>query len=107
MKVSDEIIYGKPLSFYKIVILLAALLFVCVGGDAQQNSVIGGTITDQGGAVVPGAHIVLKEAATGFMTTTESNEAGLFSFPGLNIGSYDLSVTAKGFDTTIKKGLVL
>lgn len=86
-----------------------ALSFVfvlgCAMGYAQQNSTITGTITDKAGAVVPGAHISITEAGTGFTTTTDSNDAGVFNIPGLNVGSYDMTVTAKGFGTSVQKGL--
>jgi hypothetical protein len=36
-----------------------------------------------------------------------SNESGLFSFPGLNVGTYDLKVVATGFQTYVQQGLQL
>jgi hypothetical protein len=83
------------------------LVFACVGIYAQQNSEISGIITDQSGAVVPGAHVTLTNPATGAVVTTDSNDTGLFTFPALNIGTYDLKVTAKGFQTYVDNGLVL
>ena len=92
-------------------ILLSLLFALCIFGagvgtsQAQQNSVVSGTVTDQGGAVVPGAHVILKQNGTGFITEQDTNNSGSYDFPGLNIGSYDLTVTAKGFKTAVQKGL--
>jgi Carboxypeptidase regulatory-like domain len=92
---------------YRLFLLPLLLLFVCVGVYAQQNSQISGTILDPAGAAIPGAHITLTSTETGFTSTAESNPSGAFSFPGLNVGTYDLKVTANGFQTAVNKGLVL
>jgi len=82
-----------------IVVLFSA------GAYAQQNSEITGTITDKQGAVVSGAKIVLHEPATALERTTTSSDAGTYSFPGLSLGTYDIRVTASGFETVVQQGL--
>jgi hypothetical protein len=74
---------------------------------AQQNSEIVGTVTDQTGAYVPGANLTLKQKETGFVNNAISNGTGGFVFAGLNVGTYDLKVTAKGFETYQASGLTL
>jgi hypothetical protein len=74
---------------------------------AQQNSSINGTITDQAGAAIPKAHVILKEETTGFTKSADTNEVGAYTFAGLNIGTYDITVTMQGFETTVQKGVVL
>jgi hypothetical protein len=74
---------------------------------AQQNSEIVGTVTDQTGAVVPDAKLTLTQTETGFVYNSTSNATGGFSFPGLNIGTYTLRATAKGFQGYTVTGLVL
>ena len=66
--------------------LLLPLLFVVAGVFvfAQANSELTGTVTDQSGAVVAGAKIVLTDPATGFTRTSESSGTGLFDISGLN-----------------------
>jgi len=83
------------------------LLFACVGAIAQQNSEIIGTVTDQSGAAVPDAKLALTQAETGLVYNGISNGSGGFTFGGLNIGTYSLKVTAKGFQTYTVNGLVL
>ena len=89
--------------------LLLPLLFVltCAGAFAQANSNITGIVSDQTGAVVAGAKIVLTDPATGAAKVTESGETGLYSFAGLNAANYNMIVTAKGFQTFAQNGIVV
>ncbi len=89
--------------------LLALLLLLPFGKTvwAQQNSLITGTVVDAAGASIPGAAVTLTSTATGYTSKTVSNSDGYFSFPGLNPGSYNLSVSAKGFETKVSNGLAL
>lgn len=93
--------------FFRVVILPLFLFFACLQAHGQQNSALGGTITDKSGAAVPGAHVVLKNPATSAVKETNTNEAGIYNFPALDIGTYDLTVTATGFETELQKGLVV
>ena len=88
-------------------LVLVALLSVGTFASAQQNSQIEGSVLDPGGAVVPGAKLSLLQTGTGFSSNAESNSSGLFSFPGLNVGTYTLTVTAPGFQTYKQPGLVV
>jgi hypothetical protein len=89
------------------------LVFVmlCLGfagaAYAQQNSEITGIVTDQTGAVISGAQITVTDSAKGTTATTASNDAGYFTFAGLNPSTYDLKAAAKGFQTYVANGLVL
>src|SRR5450631_531628 len=92
---------------HKLLLLPLFLLFVCVGVYAQQNSEISGTITDQAGAAVVGANVTLTEAGTGFTKETQSNATGFFRVSALNVGSYEIKVLAKGFQTSVTSGVQL
>jgi hypothetical protein len=70
--------------------LLTAQNVVLTGG-------LGGRITDQTGAVAPGASVVARNLATGVEQSAESNHAGLYRFPVLMPGSYSITVSLKGF----------
>ena len=96
------------LARYRLVILSVFVLFLCVGAYAQQNSVITGSVTDKEGAVVSGAEVIATHTATGYQSHTVTNDAGpIQSIPALNVGTYDLKVTAKGFQTSTVRGLEL
>src|SRR4051812_8962176 len=85
--------------------LLFAL--VCAGAFAQANSDLTGIVTDQTGAVVAGATIVLTDPATGSDKTTISGETGLYDINGLNPASYNMKVSAKGFENFVQTGIVV
>jgi hypothetical protein len=68
---------------------------------------IQGTVTDTTGAVVAGATVALTDEATQVKRTTQSDGSGVYLFPGVPIGTFDLSVTALGFKTYEQKGIVL
>jgi len=95
------------LARFRFLIVPVFLVFACVAAMAQQNSEIIGTVTDQTGAAVPGAALTLTQTGTGFVYNSTSNATGGYSFPGLNIGNYDLKVTAKGFESYTASGLTL
>jgi len=90
---------------YRYFLLPLFLVLACVGIYAQANSTLSGVVTDQTGAGVPGAKIVLTNPATQASTTTVSGATGLYAINGLNPGNYDLKVTAKGFETYVKTGI--
>lgn len=89
-----------------LVVALVALLFAA-GAAAQENAAITGTVSDPSGAAIPNATVTVTHLATGTTRTMHSDGAGLFNFTGLQIGDYSLKVTAPGFKTYKKSGLVL
>jgi hypothetical protein len=92
---------------YMFLLLPLFFALACVGVFAQANSNIAGIVSDQSGAVVAGAKVVLSDPATGATKTTESGETGLYSFAGLNAANYNMTVTAKGFQTFVQNGIVV
>ncbi|MGH9674670.1 MAG: carboxypeptidase regulatory-like domain-containing protein [Bryobacteraceae bacterium] len=88
------------------VLSVAALL-----GDLTLNAqlrivgAISGTVQDPTGAVVPGAKVILKDEATGILKETATTANGTFLVPDLSHGSYEVTVTAAGFQTAVVKGV--
>ena len=58
---------------------------------------LSGRITDQSGAVVPGARVVVQNLGTGVKLAAETNHAGLYRFPAVMPGSYSITASLKGF----------
>jgi hypothetical protein len=56
-----------------------------------------GVVTDPSGSVVPGAQVSLRNAETGEIKTQNVSTDGLYRFPLLTVGTYELTVQAKGF----------
>jgi Carboxypeptidase regulatory-like domain len=92
---------------YRFFLLPLFLVLACVGLYAQANSELTGIVTDQSGAVVAGAKVMLTNPATGDTRTTESGPTGLYDVSGLNPANYDLKVTAKGFQSFVQTGIVV
>src|SRR4051794_23762737 len=88
-------------------VLIATLLLCASALRAQDNATITGTVMDASGAVVPNADISLNNPATGQLRDAKSNEAGLFRFANLGVGTYSLTATATGFQKFTRTGIVL
>src|SRR5689334_15069519 len=79
-------------------ICVAFALSACLGLFGQTGlGSINGDIRDATGAKIPNASLRLVENDTGIVTSTTSNQEGLFNFPSLVIGQYTLTISAKGF----------
>ncbi|MGD0734680.1 MAG: TonB-dependent receptor [Terracidiphilus sp.] len=79
-------------------LLLALAVLMALPGFSQTfRGGINGTVTDQSGAVVPGALVSAVEDATNTTYKTVSSSAGEFSFANLPLGTYTVSVSASGF----------
>jgi hypothetical protein len=88
-----------------LVLLLWALFAVTLARAQSFTATISGTVTDPTGAVVPNAAVTLTYAATGTTATTTSGPDGLYSFPNLRPGIYDLKASAQGFRDVVQKGI--
>ena len=74
------------------VILSMTTSRVYAQADANKGQIIG-TVLDPGGAVVPGAKIVVRNTATGFQRETTTSGDGLYRLVALDAGTYELTVT--------------
>jgi len=80
--------------------MLAVAVLVALPGTVLGQTFrggISGTITDQSGAVVPGAQVSAVETATNTTYKAVSSSAGEFGFSNLPLGSYTITVAASGF----------
>lgn len=80
------------------VLLFALVLLLIKPLKAQTvaGSILG-TAVDQSGAVVPGANVVLTFTATSAVRTATADGNGLFHFPNLSPGTYNIVISAQGF----------
>ena len=90
---------------------LFVLLLICsqLFGQAQiTTGTISGTVTDQSGAVVPGATAEVKEVDTNFTRSQTTDNAGRFVFLLLPPGNYTLTISGKqGFTSLVQENIVL
>jgi hypothetical protein len=66
-----------------------------------------GTVTDPSGAPIPGATVIAKDDLRGTTWPTQTNAAGAYTLPRLPASTYDVTVEAKGFETTVRPNIVL
>lgn len=87
----------------------AFLLLILLGPPlfAQGTGSITGTVTDNTGAVIPQADVTLLDAGTKNLLKTTTNAEGEYLFAAVPPGTYDLSVSAAGFNSYEAKGIVL
>ena len=85
---------------------IAALLAAPLSGWAQQTTGnLRGTVTDDTGAVLPGVTVTLRGRAVPGAPTSITNESGVFRFPNLPPGTYDITVELAGFATSTQTGI--
>jgi carboxypeptidase family protein len=88
-------------------ILALALLSGAAGRlSAAGNGSLSGTVADPSGGVVPGATVTLMNTALGTMFTAITDSKGLYAFPSLTVGRYDLVVDLSGFKS-VKRSLAV
>jgi hypothetical protein len=82
--------------------LLATLLLLVLAAPlAHAQSQFGnltGSVIDPAGAVVVGADVTAKLTLSGEVRKTVTNKDGFFAFTGLQVATYDITVTAKTFE---------
>ena len=87
--------------------MLALLVCLPVAMMAQQSSAINGAVTDPSGAAIQGAKVTLTNTAQGTVVNADTNSAGEYSLPGLEAGTYNLAITAPGFQKYEAAGIVV
>src|SRR5436309_593601 len=77
---------------------LRAALFVCMCGAAWgQNAIVSGRVSDTSGGVVPNVSIELINRATQVKSPTLTNAEGIFVFPSVPPGAYEVNARITGF----------
>jgi hypothetical protein len=86
-------------------LLLAMVTLVFAGAafaQAQASSAdLNGTVTDQSGAVVPGATVTARDTATGITRTVTTDDSGEYKFIGLPPSDYEVTAEARTFKKTV------
>jgi len=93
--------------FLRLAAVVLVFLSVSFVVSAQDTGYISGTVTDKSGAAVAGAEVVVKNTAGSLTRTTTTNSDGAYVVPGLPGDTYDLIVTAKGFQKFTAQRVVL
>ncbi len=87
--------------------LLCILVLSVSPAPAQTDGSISGVIRDASGAVIPGAMVTVTNPATNQVRSAISNEAGVYNFPVLQPGKYNIKVELPGFRTITQNDVEL
>src|SRR5580704_10593872 len=82
---------------FALLILLTGFSLTVRSSAQTVFGSIAGTVTDSSGAVVAGAKVQAVDVNSGTTLETISTSAGSYRFPQLPIGTFDISVSAPGF----------
>ena len=93
-------------------VTLGVLLAVMIGFSSNAwaqagTATLTGTVKDAQGSVVPGATVTAAQPATGSTRNTTTNVQGVFTFPGLTPGLYNVKVELTGFKTYVRENVPL
>lgn len=86
---------------------LLLILFSAAKVSAQTSGEITGLITDSSGAAVTGATVTVISQATGATRRATTNSEGLYAFPSLPPGDYEMKVEQQGFKSAVRGNLQL
>src|SRR5574341_1543726 len=99
------------LSAKAICAMLTALLVVGLASDSTSAQVLSGSlvgaVTDQNGAVVPGAVVTVTNQGTGQVREAQTNSGGEYTITNVLPGIYDIKVTKQGFTTHTQTGMTI
>src|SRR5579872_7366787 len=90
-----------------VIVFVLSLSASSVLAQNSNSGEIRGTLTDNSGAVVPGAAVTVTNVATGVTTTYETNSVGLYDTGSIVTGSYTVTFTKTGFDTFVRGPVTL
>src|SRR6266481_2433120 len=70
--------------------LSSALWFACVAMGQTETATVSGLITDETGAVVPGAEVKLQSVDRGTVAIATTSDAGIYIFRSVHPGQYQV-----------------
>ena len=94
-------------SVWACLCLLGIVLILPLASRAQETGSITGTVRDSSGAVVPGAEVKVTNSAIALTRVTITNGDGDYLAAALPAGTYQLSVSSKGFKNFEAKGIIV
>ncbi|MBV9483037.1 MAG: TonB-dependent receptor [Acidobacteria bacterium] len=97
---SQEIPCHRIPSWVQVLPIIFSLALLTQAQNAISGGAISGVVTDATGAVVAGVSIHLTNDTTGVRQSTQTNTTGLYSFPFVLVGTYDLTFERAGFQKT-------
>ncbi|HET7112560.1 MAG TPA: TonB-dependent receptor [Pyrinomonadaceae bacterium] len=88
----------------KTMLVIFTILIASTHLFAQNGGAIRGVVTDENGAKVAGARVVLN-FTPGVQLATQTDQSGTFEYKGLHSGSYLIEVESEGFSTLTSEAI--
>ena len=99
--------FSKVETLYLRIFAISVFVIGCYCSTLAQQTLGGitGTITDASGSTIPDANVTAVEDSTHLTRTATTNSGGSYAFVNLPIGSYTLTYTRDGFDSSKYPGI--
>src|SRR6266851_4870840 len=88
-------------------LLFVVLWFACAVVGQTETATVSGLVTDRTAAAVSGAEVRLQSVERGTVTITTTNNAGIYVFPSVQPGQYQISIQKQGFKQVDLLGLIV
>src|SRR5258708_2455749 len=90
------------------VLRISICLLFCAYASAQDfRATVLGQVSDSSGAAVPNATVKATNAGTNESTEVKTNGSGSYTIPYLQPGTYNIEVSAQGFQTVKRESIIL
>lgn len=106
MPLSNSIRVSRGAGLVALLLLLVALSPEAALAQEVSASLTG-EVTDPTGAAVVNATVTARDVNRGTVWPTQTNSAGVYFFPRIPAGTYEVRVEAAGFRTAVRPGLTL
>jgi len=95
-----------PIACFLTSVLLLAVFVVPLPAQVT-GGIIQGIITDPQGAAIADVEVTATNSDTSVTVTTRTNTSGLYEFPSLNPGPYNVTAKMTGFAPYVRSGVEL
>ena len=89
-----------------LALALVQLSAICLSAQVDSGTVLG-TVTDSSGATIGGAEVTLTNEDTNATLATRAASDGSYKFTPVRIGRYQLLVSFQGFQTVLRRQVVV
>lgn len=95
-------------AYFRLTTTISLFLCLALPAGAQITGTLEGVITDPAGAALPGATVTAESPAlVRASATAVTDGTGRYRIPGLNAGTYRVTVVLQGFATAVQEGVVI
>ena len=100
------IMKSAMLAVFLVLFMTAPALNTAFAQSATTGA-IGGTVSDNAGALLPGVAVTVKSVSTGIERTVKSGASGEYGVPDLDPGAYTATFKADGFETYQENSIIV